>query len=734
MKKISRILSALTAAGLLTSMSAISVSAEENKPKVRIIVENTTLSEENGADWTGILMDEWVDADEQSSAVSLFVSALEKKGYTQSGAEYGYITEINGLSSDDGGTMGGWMITIDDWITDESVSAYTISSGKLEDGDEIRFIYSCAWGADIGYDWSGSDTSLSGIILSSGAVTPEFKSDNYDYVIELPQDTQELTVRPQTTNKAYRAKVYKNNYTPAESGTDYKFNEAIPVQDGDTIIIGTANSSWMQSNYNNAEESIYRLSVNIQTPQKDTKVQESESFISAIGEVTASSGDAIKKAREFYDSLTDKQKSEVSNYNVLENAESIFSQLSKNKNTIAVKIFREAYKEIFPENAAVGNEWDVINLSRFGLMNDDVKSQYINSLKQQLEITGSAKLSATRSTANSGVVTALTSLGVDASDFYGYDLLSPLSDFEFVNMQGVNGDIYALIALNSHGYELKTTNDGSEQTTVEKLTDNIIAAQQADGGWTIDTWSGVDDGSDADMTAMAIQSLAPYYNKNDKITSSIDKALTFLSENQNEDGMFRSYGSYDCESCAQVLTALCSLGININEDERFIKSGNTVYDALLGFCQEDDHTFSHYAGDEANYMSTYQAYTALAALYRFENGTTSIFDMSDIKVEVLTAEKQSDENSGDNKPSDENTSDDKTTDNNKNTESSTKNSSTDNSSENTNTSSETNRTAENNTGDIKTVNTGDNTIISVIAAAMIISAAAIIAARKPDKE
>lgn len=731
MKKSLKFLSVLTVSGLIASMSAIGISAESGKPKVRIIVENTTLSEENGAAWTGTLLDEWIEADSDSDAVTLFMSVLENHNYTQSGAEFDYITEINGLSAEDGGSMGGWMVTLDDWITDETISAYTISSGKLEDGDEIKFIYSCAWGADIGYDWSGNDTSLSNIILSSGALTSELTKGKYDYVIELPEGTNEITVRPQTANKSYRAKVYKNEYTPAQNGTDYKFSKKISVQDGDTIIIGVANSSWMQANYNNAEESVYRFSVNLQKPIKDTKVQEAESFIAAIGEITASSGAAIKQAREFYDTLTDEQKAEVSNYDVLENAEKLYSQLSQDKKTIPLSEFRNAYKKLFPKTAAVGNEWDIINLSRFGLVDDNIKTQYINSLKQQLEQSDDAKLSATRSTSNSGVVTALTSLGVDASYFYGYDLLSPLADFEFINMQGINGDIYALIAFDSHGYEIPLAENGADQTTKEKLIDNIISAQQKDGGWTIDTWSGADDGSDADMTAMALQALAPYYNKNDKVTSAIDKALAFLSENQNENGMFRSYGSYDCESCAQVLTALCSLGININGDARFIKNGNTVYDALIRFTSENSYSFSHYEGGEANNMSTYQAYTALAALYRFENGSTSIFDMSDVSLEVFKSDEQSEENSTESRldGESETNSEDSAKDDNKDGESNLESADTSNENSHIDNSRDKSKTT-------NTVNTGDNTgiIVFSIAAVLIISAAAIFAAGKPDKE
>ena len=136
MKRLTKILSVVTAAGILASMSAVTAYAEKEEQKIRIVIENNTLSAENGADWTGTLLDEWVSADTDSTAASLFLDALGKHGFSQTGTEQGYITEINGLSAEDGGSMGGWMLTLDDWITDEGISAYTVSSGKLENGDE----------------------------------------------------------------------------------------------------------------------------------------------------------------------------------------------------------------------------------------------------------------------------------------------------------------------------------------------------------------------------------------------------------------------------------------------------------------------------------------------------------------------------------------------------------------------------------------------------------------------
>ena len=642
MKRTTKVLSVLLSCGLLTSMTAVTVSAEEKQKRIRVIAENNTLSAEDGAPWTGTLFDEWVNADDSSTMSSILETAFADNHCTQTGLETDFLTEVNGLTAEKGGAMGGWMLLLDDWVTDESISAFSVSNGKLENGDTIRLVYSCAWGADIGYDWSGSDTSLVSLTLNGGELNQAFQSDRYDYVINIDDGNETVSVIPQVGNKAYRAKVYLNTYTPAEPGTSYPAGMDIPVCDGDVIVIGVANSAWMQANYNNAQESIYRLSVQQEKKLPDVQVQEAESLIRSIGTVTVNSGSAISKARAFFDSLTAEQQAQVSNLGTLEEAETLFEELRK-KNVVSLEELVKAYSGIAPDTAAMGSEWEIINLCGMNLMTEKVRTAYVESVRAQLEQNKSSQLSATRSTVNSGVIAALTSLGINAADFYGYDLTAPLADMEFVNQQGINGAVYALIALNSHRYPIPQI-DSENQTTTEKLIETLLSAQEKDGGWTIDTWSGVDDGSDADMTAMVLQALAPYYRKDEAVTAAVDKALAFLSENQNEKGQFRSYGSYDCESSAQVLIALCALNIDAETDERFIKSGSTAYDGLISFCL-DDRTFSHYADGESNAFSTTQAYTAVAALYRYRSSKTALLDLSAVTLTTYPAATPAEESS-----------------------------------------------------------------------------------------
>jgi len=232
-------------------------------------------------------------------------------------------------------------------------------------------------------------------------------------------------------------------------------------------------------------------------------------------------------------------------------------------------------------------------------------------------------------------------LGKDVSDANGHDLVAGLSDLSFVKKQGINGPIWALIALDAHAYEQA---EGATATR-DALIEEILAAQLADGGWVL---SSTATSADGDMTGMALQALAPYYKTNDKVKAAVDKALDCLSKMQNAAGGFGSLqgGSATSESCAQVVVALTALGIDPATDERFVKNGISVLDALCSYYVEGGG-FEHVEGGGLDGMATEQGCYALAAYFRFKDNKTSLYDMSDVeiaKAEDDLVKKASDKN------------------------------------------------------------------------------------------
>lgn len=629
MKKVKTLFSVITSLAIIITMLPLSVYAKSNDGQIRIIVQNNTYSVSDGAKWDGTLIDEWVDIDSDSSILTAFAEAVKKKGLTQTGAEVGYITEIGGLSAYDGGNMSGWLATLNDWITDEGLSAYTVKSGKLENGDEICFQYSCDWGADIGYSWSGTNTKLKSLKVSEGRLSPAFEADTTEYDLEVSSDIKNVKIIPTAENKAFRTRIYKNSYSPEN---EIKRSSEISISDTNVIYIrvGSNNSS------SEIADTIYKINFVALQPKPTNndiaKAAETEKLISSIGTVTVKSKESITSARKSYNGLTSLQQSLVSNYDILLTAEKDYLKIEKTQIDFD-EIFSKSTSEILSKNtsslAVVGNEWKILGLARGEKITDEIRNKYIKSVEEYISSIGSSKLSKTKSTDNSKFIIVLTSLGYDVTNVNGINLIEPLADYDYVTAQGINGTIYALIALDTKNYETVKSNTAKNQTTREKLIDAIISAQLSDGGWTF--YGTV---SDADMTSIALQSLAPYYSTNNKVKVSVDKALAFLSENQRSDGTFVSYGSSDCESSAQVITALTSLGIDISTDTRFIKNGNTALDGLKLFY--DNGNFSHLQNDSTNALSTDQAYYALVSYYRYSQVKTSLYDMSDVTISENT--------------------------------------------------------------------------------------------------
>lgn len=351
-----------------------------------------------------------------------------------------------------------------------------------------------------------------------------------------------------------------------------------------------------------------------------------EKAIDAIGEVTLTSGDAIAAARAAYDALTDSQKAEVSNYDTLLAAEARFAEL---KDAAARAAYAEnAYQTTgdlletlgTPNVGSVGGEWMVIGLARSGRTVPD--GYYENVVKYvQENCNADERLDENRATDNARVILALTAIGKDVTNVGGHNLLAGLDEMSYVTYQGINGPIWTLIALDSHDYAPQG------DVTREKLIDAILGAQLPDGGWDM-----MGKAADTDITAMAIQALAPYYDTNDAVKAAVDKALDALSAMQNNDGTFSTaFSGKTSESTAQVIVALTALGINPATDSRFIKNGVNAVDGLCSF-YVDGGGFRHIASGDLDGMATEQSYYALAAYYRLLAGQTSLYDMSDVTI------------------------------------------------------------------------------------------------------
>lgn len=381
------------------------------------------------------------------------------------------------------------------------------------------------------------------------------------------------------------------------------------------------------------------------TPQE--AADEVAAMIEALPDVDKLSLDdaaAVGRAQSAYNALSDEAKALISK-NLKAKLDAAVAKIAQLQKTNQ-KEFDKIYQETGSSQAALaskagltagtsGGEWVALGLARSGSISNTLAEQYAQAAYQYVKKKGSSTMSDSKSTENSRMILALTSIGKDPSDVAGYDLLEPLADLDYVKSQGINGPIFALIALDSHDYEIPKVVAGKTQTTRDALIDTILAAQLSDGGWNVNG-----NGADADMTAMAIQALAPYYNSNAKVKSAVDDALKRLSQMQEDNGGYTSWGTSNAESVAQVIVALTSLGIDPASDGRFIKNGYSTLDALATF-YNDKGGFKHSQSDmtASNGLATEQAYYALASWYRLKAGKTSLYDMSDVTTLSKIIEK-----------------------------------------------------------------------------------------------
>lgn len=273
--------------------------------------------------------------------------------------------------------------------------------------------------------------------------------------------------------------------------------------------------------------------------------------------------------------------------------------------------------------SAIGGEWLVLGLARGNCtVSKNYYSDYSEKVKDIIK-EKSGVLSTTKYTEYSRVILALTSIGEDVTNVGGYNLLSYLADFSKVKRQGINGAVWALIALDSNNYSVPT-GESTDNTTREKLIDYILGKELSTGGWTL-----AGNTPDPDVTAMAITALSGNYNSNKEVKSAVDKGITVLSDIQKSSGNFSSGGVVNSESVSQVIVCLSSLGINPDNDKRFICDGKSLIDVLLGF-SVGGGGFAHQKGGEYDQMATEQGFYALVAYERLLSKKTPLFDMTDV--------------------------------------------------------------------------------------------------------
>ena len=296
-------------------------------------------------------------------------------------------------------------------------------------------------------------------------------------------------------------------------------------------------------------------------------------------------------------------------------------------------------------------DWYPIGLSRLGISDD--YDAYLAVLRENVRVRygSSEKLSNTKATEWHRIILSVLAAGGDPTNM-GKDksgqTIDLISDGTYnrgktvsLGKQGINGWIWGLIALDSMDYAVPDDAYNSRSDIIRE----ILSRELTGGGFAL-----IGTVADPDITAMAIQALAPYYNSelkydylrksdgaalNTTVRGVVDRALDRLSALQTADGDFISWGTRNVESTCQVAVALCSLGIFPLSDERFIKNGKTLLDGIMKYRMSDGgfvHSFKYdpenptSKPDKSNSMAGEQVLYTLAALLRCQSGMRALYD------------------------------------------------------------------------------------------------------------
>ena len=569
-------------------------------------------------------------------------SCLDEHKLSYENPSGNYISSVNGLAEFDNGKNSGWMYTLNG-----KYSLLGVSEQKLKDGDRIVLHYTDDYTAENtgfnpepGEDDTVMVDAVEKLIENIGAVTLDDACKARIDAARRAYDKLSYAEKKQVDNYD-DLKRAEAAYSALKQAEDQKKADAvidlINQMGGDQESVRKARAAYnaltaeqkkLVTNYKKLTDAEYALANKVATGEDRSNASGVADLIDAIGNrISDASEAAIRAARRAYDKLSDTQKALVTNIAKLEAAEEAYARLN------GLGDYENLYRATgdaldrlgVPAVGSIGGEWRVIGLARSGRTVDEA---YLAAATEYVKANADAngRLNANKSTDNARLILALTALGADVTNVDGVNLLSGLNEMAYIEKQGVNGPIWALIALDSNGYEPEG------DVTREALIACILNAQLADGGW---AYAG--EVADADMTAMALTALAGYYDPTvegeNAINAAVKKGIECLSELQLAGGGFGAFGPdgelvSTSESVSQVIVALTALGVDPDQDERFIKEGVSALDALVAYGTAEG--FKHLADGEADAMATEQGYYALTAYARYLMNLTRLYDMTDV--------------------------------------------------------------------------------------------------------
>ena len=559
-----------------------------------------------------------------------------------------YLAMANGLREFDGGQTSGWMYRVNGELPNLGLSEYALS-----DGDQINIFYVTKYqsgGASL-----GSPSRLS---------TAEY---GHQQEIEIATGTS-LTFKAEVQNgtdyhDADMAFLYVDgrrfyNYTAtgaketAMTGEDglltmtfdkdgvYEINlykqGVYAMSNTITVRVGSGNVK---------PEIILKAAQSRSTPNTDLTLTVTDTAGNPMQDIQlyrASDDEPISGAVTDAEGKATVKFAEIGTYEIYAKGEE-----TKASAKITVKIAEELGDidaamsdalELANRRAAALTDkspWNSIALDR--QVSDTYTSGTLNELVQEIGQSIEAKSGTQYEVVTDYAkwVLAIQAAGGDPSSLVynntKIDLLSKIYNFHVrlndgtvktLYAQGLNAPIWSLIALDSVPEAVPENARYSKADLVQY----ILKAQKADGSFALSA----EYGSDVDITVMALQALAKHRAESG-VKTAIDKAVNWLAAQQQEDGGFTSINTVNCESTAQTIIALTTLGMDPAAAPFKTETGKTMLDALL-YYHLGNGSFAHTENTSgvltANDIASEQAHLALTAYDRYKQKAAPLYDMS----------------------------------------------------------------------------------------------------------
>ncbi|WP_458414462.1 DUF4430 domain-containing protein [Schinkia sp. CFF1] len=552
-----------------------------------------------------ILSNRTIEVDGNATALSALVDVLEENGIAYETSGYGstaYVAAINGLAEFDHGPTSGWKYSVNGYFPGSGAGTY-----KLSDGDQLEWVYEVE-----GVDPSEMPSSpVSNVVLNS------FDSTKLNVVLNKEQKMSSIDA--QKLKEALSSNTVKLEKTavPTEETviSDSKVDEAkivIPkeaLQEQKTIKIeelateATGADKQLKSSVyefspkgTKFEKPVYiSINVPIENDDLDNLVmawldEEKNQWIQIPTVIDAKTGTVTGKVDHFTKFAVIKKLNENNKLDVANELNKVTQYLKTDQTQ---------------------SEWEDFGFARLGQA--DTQAVLAGISKKLKETDGFFR----KITDYERYALTVQALGGDPTNIGGYDLMEKIYNNERMTMQGTNGLIFALIALDSGNYQAPQ----NAKWNREKILAEILANQNVDGGFTLVNG----EASDVDMTSMAISSLVNY-KEQPQVKSAIDKAIAWLSKAQQASGGFIADGKENSESASQVIMALTAAGID-PQGESFTKASGNVISNLLSY-QTKDGGFANVKNDASNQIASEQALLALIALDHFYNNKNSIYQFT----------------------------------------------------------------------------------------------------------